>query len=126
MEPLLGVKFNKETDDKSINIGFSKNGNSHLYSDTFGRTKIVKKDDLKDLDKYLESSEYIEKSSLTHDRNDNIQEFYYFKTKIHSKWVRLNVAKEVVTKKNGRIRVRYYLYSVNDIKEESTDGGRSD
>lgn len=126
MESLLEVKFSKKTDDKNINVGFSKNGNSHLYSDTFGRTKIVKKDDLKDLGKYLESSEYIEKSSLTHDRDDNIQEFYYFKTKIHNEWVRLNVAKEVVTKKNGRVRVRYYLYSVNDIKEESTDGGRSD
>lgn len=126
MEHLLNKIVKKPTSEKEISIGFTTYGNSHLFSDTFGRTSIVTKEDLKDLDKYLDLSEYIESSSLTHERNDDIQEFHYYRVKIHGKWVRMNVAKEVKTKKDGRIRVKHFLYSVNDIKEESTESGRSD
>lgn len=123
MEPLLDIKHEKETNDKAIKVGFSTYGNKHLYSDTFNRSKVLTKDDLKDLGTLLEKSTYIGDASLTHDRDDNIKHFYYYKVKLHGKDIRLNVAKEVRTQKNGKVQIEYYLYSVNDIKEESTSGG---
>ena len=117
METLLSKKIKKTIEDGIINIGFTKNGNKHLYADTFGRTHIVSKDDLKNLDKYLENAEYIDSSALTHPRTDNIVHFYYFKVKISNVWVRLNVAKDVQIQTNGKIQIKYYLYSINDISE---------
>ena len=98
-----------------MNIGSTKEGNKHLFSDTFGRTRIVSKEDLKNLDSHLERAEYVDDSALTHPRTDNVEHFFYFKVKINGKWVRLNVAKEVTRRDNGYIRIKYFLYSVNDI-----------
>lgn len=92
-----------------------KEGNKHLYSDTFGRTRIVTKEDLKNLAAYLENAEYVEDSALTHPRTDNIEHFYYFKVQVNGRWVRLNVAKVVEHYNNGRTHISYFLYSVNDI-----------
>lgn len=117
MERLLSKKVKKEIDEGAINIGFTKEGNKHLYADTFGRTHIVTKDDLKDLAKYINKAEYIDGSSFTHPRTDNIVHFYYFKVEINEKWVRLNVAKDIHVQTNGKIQIKYYLYSVNDIRE---------
>ena len=117
MERLLDEKVKKEADGILLNIGFTKDGNKHLYADTFGRTHVVTKDDLKDLAKYLNEAEYIDSSALTHPRTDNIIHFYYFKVKINGEWVRLNVAKKVETYKNGRTYTSYFLYSANDILE---------
>lgn len=117
MERLLDEKVKKEADGILLNIGFTKDGNKHLYADTFGRTRVVTKADLKDLAKYLENAEYIESSALTHPRTDNIVHFYYFKVKINGSWVRLNVAKDVHVQTNGKIQIKYYLYSINDIRE---------
>lgn len=49
MEPLLKKSVTKTAGEKSLNVGFTKYGNSHLFSDTFGRSRILSKDDLKDL-----------------------------------------------------------------------------
>lgn len=117
MEPLLKKKVAKVVEGKNMNIGFSKEGNKHLFSDTFGRTRIVSKDDLKELGKYLEQATYIEHADLTHTNDLNIEHFYYFKVRIHGKWVRLNVAKQVIRKDSGYFRIKYFLYSVNDIVE---------
>ena len=109
MEHLLNKKVEKQTSEKSIAVGFTNYGNSHLFSDTFGRTNIVTKENLKDLDKYLELSKYVESSSLTHERNDDIQEFHYYRVKVQGKWVRLNVAKEVKTKKRWTYKSEVFL-----------------
>lgn len=117
MEPLLGKSVSKEANGIRMNIGFTKYGNSHLFSDTFGRTRIVSKDDLKDLGSHLENARYVEDSALTHPRTDNIEHFYYFKVQVNGRWVRLNVAKEVHRQPNGKTQIKYFLYSVNDIRE---------
>lgn len=123
MEPLLDIKHEKETNDKAIKVGFSTYGNKHLYSDTFSRSKVLTKDDLKDLGGLLEESTFIGEAELTHGRNDNIEHFYYYKAELHGRTVRLNVAKEVKRRMDGHIFIKYYLYSINDIKDESTEGG---
>lgn len=117
MEPLLRKTVEKAVNGRNINIGFTKEGNKHLFSDTFGRTHIVNKDDLKNLDSYLERAEYVDDSALTHSRTDNIEHFYYFKVRINDRWVRLNVAKKVEHYRNGRTYTSFFLYSVNDIVE---------
>ena len=72
--------------------------------------------DLKSLDTLLQSSEYIERSELTHSRTDYITAFYYFKAILHGKEVRLNVAKKERTYTGGKTKATYFVYSVNDIK----------
>lgn len=103
MEPLLQKKVEKTVNGKNMNIGFTKDGNKHLFSDTFGRTRIVSKEELKNLDSYLERAEYVDDSALTHPRTDNVEHYYYFKVRINGKWARLNVAKEVHRQPNGKV-----------------------
>lgn len=117
MEPLLQIRHEKPIDEGTIKVGFSTYGNKHLFSDTFGRSRVLLKEDLKDLGELLESGTYIDDSALTHPRRDNIVHFYYYKAELHGRTVRLNVAKDVEELRNGRIIVKYYLYSVNDINE---------
>lgn len=117
MEPLLSRKVGKAIEGGRLNVGFTKDGNKHLFADTFGRTRIVSKDNLKDLATYLENAEYVEDSALTHPRTDNIEHFYYFKVQVNGGWVRLNVAKHVNRRNNGHVIVKYFLYSINDIVE---------
>ena len=117
MEPLLQVKHVKPIEDGSIKVGFSTYGNKHLFSDTFGRSSVLTKEDLKDLGSILESSTFMDESVLTHPRRDNITHFYYYKAELHGRAVRLNVAKEVRFRPNGKPRTTYFLYSVNDINE---------
>lgn len=115
MKPLLKRKVEKAIEGGRLNVGFTKEGNKHLFADTFGRTRIVTKEDLKDLATYLENAEYVDDSALTHPRTDNIEHFYYFKVQVNGRWVRLNVAKKVERYNNGRTYISYFLYSVNDI-----------
>lgn len=117
MKPLLQRTVGKSVNGRNINIGFTKEGNKHLFSDTFGRTRIVNKEDLKNLDAFLEQAEFIDDAALTHSRTDNIEHFYYFKVRINERWIRLNVAKEVTRRENGYIRIKHFLYSINDIVE---------
>ena len=117
MQPLLSRKVEKAIEGGRLNVGFTKDGNKHLFADTFGRTRIVSKDNLKDLATYLENAEYVDDSALTHPRTDNIEHFYYFKVQVNGRWVRLNVAKHVNRRDNGHVIVKYFLYSINDIIE---------
>lgn len=124
MEPLLTTRSTKEIPDAApINVGFCTYGNKHLYADTFGRSSVLTKDDLKDLGKILDRSVYEGESGLTHPRNDDINKFFYFKTSLHGRDIRLNVAQKVETDPKGRVRVKHFLYSVNDIDNKSTKGG---
>lgn len=115
MEPLLQVRHEKPIDEGTIKVGFSTYGNKHLFSDTFGRSSVLTKEDLKDLGTLLENSTYINHAELTHERNDDITHFYYYKTELHGRTIRLNVAKQIYNRPNGQTEVRYFLYSVNDI-----------
>ena len=117
MEPLLQIRHEKPIDEGTIKVGFSTYGNKHLFSDTFGRSRVLLKEDLKDLGALLENSTYIDDSALTHPRADNIEHFYYYKAELHGRTVRLNVAKEVKHRDSGHIVIKYYLYSINDINE---------
>lgn len=117
MKPLLQVKHEKATREGTIKVGFSSYGNKHLFSDTFGRSSILQKEDLKDLGSLLENSRFVDDSELTHHRNDNITHFYYYEARLHGRRVRLNVAKEVKVRNNGHVLTKYYLYSINDINE---------
>ena len=117
MEPLLSTRYEKSIGDSTIKVGFSSYGNKHLFSDTFGRSSVLQKDDLKQLGDLLESSTFIDDAELTHQRNDNITHFYYYEARLHERRVRLNVAKEVKVRNNGHIVTKYYLYSINDINE---------
>ena len=117
MELLLQVRHEKPIDGGTIKVGFSTYGNKHLFSDTFGRSSVLLKEDLKDLGVLLENSTYIDDSALIHPRRDNIVHFYYYKAELHGHTVRLNVAKDVEELRNGRIIVKYYLYSINEINE---------
>ena len=119
MEPLLAVKKAMPTREreKTIKVGFSKIGNEHLYSDTFGRSKVLRKEDLKSLDLLLAQSPYIDDKVLTEVHPYDIVQFYYYEAELHGRKIRLNVAKERWKNKKGKIRTKYYLYSINDIKE---------
>ena len=115
MEPLLKVKHEKPIEDGTIKVGFSTYGNKHLFSDTFGRSKVLEKDDLASLDKVLHKATFIGSSPLTHKRTDGVDRFYYFEGEIRGKKVRLNVARKADRKDNGFIRITHFLYSINDM-----------
>jgi hypothetical protein len=115
MKPLLSRKVEKTIEGRRLSVGFTKRGNKHLFSDTFDRTRIVTKEDLKNLATHLENAEYVGDSGLTHPRADYIEHFYYFKVQVNGRWVRLNVAKKARTRRNEQVQVQYFLYSINDI-----------
>lgn len=116
MKPLLTKRYAKSiSDDTSIQVGFTAYGNKHLFSDTFGRSRVLTKDDLKDLDTLLANAVYDGESELTHPRNDDIQHFYYFKTSLRGHEIRLNVAKKVETFRNRQTHISHFLYSINDL-----------
>jgi len=101
-----------ENETKTIQVKFTKDGNKHLYSDTFSRAKgILEKEELKNLDKILEKATFVKPAKLSKVRKDNIVGFYYYEAKINGKTCYLNVAeKEVMSK--GRMRKTRFLYSV--------------
>lgn len=116
MQPLLTCSSIKTiSNGKTIKVGFSRDGNKHLYSDTFGRSSVLTKDDLKDLATLLENATFLDDAALTHPNSLNIQHFYYFKATLHGQEVRLNVAKQIYRRPNGQIETRYFMYSINDI-----------
>lgn len=116
MEHLLNVTKAKAVASGSpINVRFTTYGNKHLFSDTFGRSRVLTKDDLKNLDSILGNATYIGESGLTHPRSDGVQYFYYFRATLRGKEIRLNVAKKVYHRPNGQIETSFYVYSVNDI-----------
>ncbi len=115
MEPLLKKSETLKTEEKDIRVGFTAYGNKHLFSDTFGRSSILTRDDLPSLDKVLRGARSIESSPLTHPRTDGIERFFYYESEIRGRKVRLNVAKKVWKRDKGFVQVSYFLYSINDI-----------
>lgn len=115
MKPLLKKSETLNANGTDIRVGFSAYGNKHLFSDTFGRSSILRKDDLASLDEVLKGAEFMDDAALTHPRTDGIEHFYYFKAQIRGQWVRLNVAKQVYHRPNGQVETRYFMYSINDI-----------
>ena len=120
MEPLLKAKKQPMTTKSGeiINVGFSVDGNKHLFSDTFGRSKILQKEDLKHLDELLKKATPIDDAECYGSKKKKgYQHFYYYEAELHKKKVRLNVAKFTKKHSTGWVEVKYFLYSINDIKE---------
>ena len=115
MEPLLKKSETLKTENKDIKVGFTKEGNKHLFSDTFGRSSVLTKEDLASLEKALQNATFIESAGLTHPRKDDIDRFFYYEAKIRGHKVKLNVARKVKKRDNGKIQVYHFLYSINDI-----------
>lgn len=122
MKPLLKKHGMLKTEDKDIRVGFTKYGNKHLFSDTFGRSSVLTKEDLVSLDKVLHDAKFMESSPLTHQRTDGIIRFFYYEGTIRGRKVRLNVARKIDKKDNGFLKVTHFLYSINDINDKSTSG----
>lgn len=115
MKPLLKRKVALEVEGTPRNVGFRKEGNKHLYSDTFGRSSVLKKKHLAGLDKVLAQSVYVKSSeSLSHERKDDIRRFHYFKGEIDGKTVYLNVAEFDSKNAKGMVSTKYFLYSITD------------
>ena len=119
MAPLLEKRVQKQLPSGSnIKVGFDRNGNKHLYSDTIARTRRISADELKDMDTLLENATYL--GEATHDptHNNPFDYFYYFKaTAANGQSVRLNVGRETHRRSNGRVIVKYICYSINNINE---------
>lgn len=115
MQPLLKKKVILEIDGVKKNVGFRKEGNKHLYSDSFGRSSALRREHLATLDKVLAESTYVKSSdSLSHERKDDIRQFHYFKGKIDGKTVYLNVAEFDSKNAKGMVSTKYFLYSITD------------
>ena len=78
--------------------------------------KVLRKEDLKALDQLLAQATYIDDNDA-YGHKYNIEHFYYYQAELRGHKIRLNVAKEVRTYRNGKTRIKFYLYSINDIKE---------
>ena len=107
MEPLLKAKKQKKKKKSGeiINVGFSIEGNRHLFSDTFGRSNILQKEDLKRLDELLKKGTPVDEAECYGKKKDRgYQHFYYYEAELHEKKVRLNVAKKHIKEKtdNGK------------------------
>ena len=114
MEHLLSKKVVVNGNGHSMSVGFDKDGNKHLYSDTYSRSSILQKEDLKDLDKLLANATFVKKSALSKPRKDEIKRFYYYAAQLHGQTVYLNVAECEHERKNRQISRWRILYSVTD------------
>ena len=121
MAHLLGKKVVVNGNGHPMNVGFEIERNKHLYSDTFFRSKVLQKEDLKDLDKLLEQATFVTKAALSKPRTDEIKRFYYYAVQLHGQTVYLNVAEYEHVRDDGKIDRKRVLYSVTDhLKEKKT------
>lgn len=121
MAHLLDKKVVLNGNGHPMSVGFNSFGNEHLLSDTYSRTPILKKEDLKDLDKLLAQSTFVKKAALSKTRKDGIKRFYYYAAQLHGQTVYLNVAEFEHIRENGKISRWRVLYSVTaHIKEKKT------
>ena len=114
MQPLLKTKIQVSGNGHTMSIGFRKEGNKHLYSDTYGRSKVLQKEDLKEVYKLFGKAKFVKKVVLSKTRKDNIKRFYYYEATLHGKTVYLNVAETDFVNKYGNIKHERFLYSVTD------------
>lgn len=115
MEEFLNVKVRKAVNGNIVSVGFTRDGNKHLYADTFMQGRAIDKADLLKMPELLEGSEYVKSSpnegNRAHMGNRNITMFHYFKTRLHGNEVYLNVAETSVVI-NETTTKRRFLYSV--------------
>jgi hypothetical protein len=122
MLPLLSAKVEQTIRVKKqavkMNIGFTKYGNKHLYSDTFGRAKnVLGKEDLKNLDSILSEAIFVKRVKLYKKRkHDDIKRFYLFKGNINGKTAYLHVAELAKKRSNGKMNYERFLYSITEKK----------
>lgn len=114
MKPLLSKKVMIKGNGHDMAVSFSKYGNKHLLSDTYGRTRIVQRDDLKEVNKLLDNATFVKKVGLSKERKDAIKRFYYYKADVRGKTVYLNVAETDFIGKYGRTLHDRFLYSITD------------
>lgn len=114
MVPLIHRKIKVNGNGHRMSVGFRKDDNKHLFSDTFGRTKVIAKDDLARLDTILEKAQFVKKSGLSKTWKDNIKRFYYYKAEVNGQTVYLNVAEEDYKRSDGKYNHKRYLYSITD------------
>ncbi len=103
MEPLLEKKVTVNGNGHDMPVGFSKYGNKHLYSDTYGRSSILNADDLANIDELLANAKFIRKSAKSKPRKDKIERFYYYEAEVRGKKIYLNVAETDFKTKHGNI-----------------------
>lgn len=115
METLLATKHQKTLQDGTdIKVQFTKDGNDHLFSDTFGRTRRLSKEQLKELGDILDRSVYDDEAAPEPGHSNNYEYFYYFIDPILN--IRLNIGRKTVQRRSGRTVKEYVLYSVNDVR----------
>ncbi len=114
METLLTKKISLNGNGHPMNVGFSKYGNEHLYSDTYGRSSILTKDDLKSLDTILVGAKFIKKTANYKPRRDSIKRFYYYEGELRGKKIYLDVAETDFKTRHGNIWHERFLFSVTD------------
>lgn len=119
MEPLLEKKVTVNGNGHDMSVSFSRRGNKHLLSDTYGRCNNISKDDLKNLDKILASSTFVTKTQLSKDRKDDIRRFYYYRAEVNGRTVYLNVAETDYRRPSGKWFHDRFVFSVTDsLKKE--------
>lgn len=119
LEPLLEKTVTVNGNGHEMSVGFSRRGNKHLLSDTYSRGCAVSKDDLKNLDRILATSEFVAKAGLSKQRSDDIRRFYYYRAEINGKTVYLNVAETDYKRPNGKMFHDRFLFSItNKVKKE--------
>lgn len=114
MEHLLEKKVTVNIDGMNKSVGFNKKGNGHLYSDTFGRSKALAKEHLKELDIVLKNATYIKSEGLSKVRKDNVVQFHYLRSTIDGSEIYFNIAEETIKRSKGKSESRYYVYSITD------------
>ena len=67
------------------------------------------------MDDILSRATFLSDSPKEPGHKNPYEHFYYFKSTINGKNIRINVGEQVKTKSDGRVVVKYVCYSVNDI-----------
>lgn len=115
MKHLLDKKVEKRIEDRSISVKFDMACVKHLFSDVKSRTRRLQLDDLKNIHQILERAEYVNNAPPEPGHSNGFVHFYYFKAQLdNGQYIRFNVGKKTVERKNGRIRAEYYCYSINN------------
>lgn len=115
MEHLMTNKHQKTLrDGRKIKVQFTTDGNKHLFSDTFGRTRRLQKEQLKDLGDILDRATYDDEAFPEPGHSNDYEYFYYFIDPILN--IRLNVGKRTIRRRDGFIFAKYILYSINDVR----------
>ncbi|MGL4908151.1 MAG: phage minor head protein [Bacteroidales bacterium] len=111
MEALLNKSVTVNGNGHNMSVGFTKKGNKHLLSDAIRLDKIA---ELKELDRLLETAEFVQKAKLKKERKDDIKRFYYYKAELNEKTIYLNVAETDFIGKHKKQTHKRFLYAITD------------